>query len=283
MLKNYLTLAWKVLQRRKVFTAISLFGTSFTLVVLTVAVALFDHTLSPMPPEVNLSRTLVMSRARMQGDGNTWQSPPGYRLIHDYARNLPGIELMTVQTEGSLATSFVQGRKIESTLKHTDAEFWRLYQFSFLEGSPYGAADVTSARLVVVINETSRKRFFGDESAIGQLHRRRWAALPGHRRRQGRAVAAHALGRSVRAADDAEVQGVGRGISRQLHASLPAGPQCPRRGRAGRAGVAPVDVEVARQVAVEDAVGHARDALRGHGPQPLSRARPTSPARTAVS
>ena len=54
MLKNYLTLAWKVLQRRKVFTAISLFGTSFTLVVLTVAVALFDHTLSPMAPEVNL-------------------------------------------------------------------------------------------------------------------------------------------------------------------------------------------------------------------------------------
>ena len=86
-----------------------------------------------------------MNRARMQGDGNTWQSPPGYRLIHDYARNLPGIELMTVQTEGSLATSFVQGRKIESSLKHTDAEFWRLYQFSFLEGSPYGAADVSSA------------------------------------------------------------------------------------------------------------------------------------------
>jgi putative ABC transport system permease protein len=168
MLTNYLKLAWKVLQRRKVFTAISLFGTSFTLIVLTVAVALFDHVLSPMPPEVNLARTLVMSRARMQGDGNTWQSPPGYRLIHDYARNLPGIELMTVQTEGSLATSFVRGSKIESTLKHTDAEFWRVYQFSFLEGSSYGAADVTSGRLVVVINETSRKRFFGDGSAIGR-------------------------------------------------------------------------------------------------------------------
>jgi putative ABC transport system permease protein len=168
MLKNYLTLAWKVLQRRKVFTAISLFGTSFTLVVLTVAVALFDHALSPMPPEVNLSRTLVMRRARMQGDGNTWQSSPGYRLVHDYARNLPGVERMTVQTDGSVATSFVQGRKIESSLKHTDAEFWQVYQFNFLEGSPYGAADVSSARLVVVINETSRTRFFGDRPAVGQ-------------------------------------------------------------------------------------------------------------------
>jgi putative ABC transport system permease protein len=145
MLKNYLTLAWKVLQRRKVFTAISLFGTSFTLVVLTVAVALFDHTFSPMAPEINLERTLVMERARMQGDGSTWQSSPGYRLIHDFARNLPGIELMTVQTGSTLATSFVDGRKIESQLKHTDAEFWRVYQFSFLEGSPYTSADATAS------------------------------------------------------------------------------------------------------------------------------------------
>lgn len=168
MLKNYLKLAWKVLQRRKVFTAISLFGTSFTLVVLTVAVAMFDHVLSPQVPEINLERTLVMERARMRGNGSTWQSPPGYRLINDYARNLPGVEVMTVQTGGSLATSFVEGRKIESTLKHTDAEFWRVYQFSFLEGSPYNTADVQSARLVVVINETSRTRFFDGQPAVGR-------------------------------------------------------------------------------------------------------------------
>ena len=109
-----------------------------------------------------------MSRARMRGDGNTWQSSPGYRLINDYARNLPGVELMTVQTGGSLAVSFVGGRKIESTLKHTDAEFWRVYQFAFVEGSPFATADVESARLVLVINETSRTRFFDGQPAVGR-------------------------------------------------------------------------------------------------------------------
>jgi putative ABC transport system permease protein len=168
MLKNYLKLAWKVLQRRKVFTAISLFGTSFTLVVLTVAVAMFDHTFSPMAPEVNMQRTLEMNMARMQGGGSTWQSPAGYKLIHDYARNLPGVELMTVQTNSKLAVSFVDGRKIESQLKHADANFWKLYQFTFLEGGPFGAGDVESARLVVVINETSRQRFFGSGTAVGR-------------------------------------------------------------------------------------------------------------------
>lgn len=169
MLTNYLEIAWKVLRRRKVFAAISLFGVSFTLVVLTVGVALFDHTFSPMAPEVHLQRTLVMERARLQGDGNTWQSPPGYRLIHEFARDLPGIELMTVQSGGTLVTSFVDGRKIESDLKRTDGQFWELYRFSFIEGAPYTTADVDTARLVVVINETTRERFFGDAPGVGRF------------------------------------------------------------------------------------------------------------------
>lgn len=169
MLKNYLKLAWKVLQRRKVFTAISLFGTSFTLVVLTVAVALFDHTFAPVPIEPDFGRTLMMTRARMRGDNNTWQSDAGYKLVHDYARNLPGVALMTVQTSGSLVGSFVDGRKIESTLKHTDAAFWSVYRFTFLEGAPYNEADVRDGRLALVINETSRRRFFGDAPAVGRF------------------------------------------------------------------------------------------------------------------
>ena len=168
MLSNYLKLAWKVLGRRKVFTAISLFGTSVTLVVLTVVVALFDHMLSPMPPEVHFDRTLMIGRVMMRGPSRSSRSTAGYRLIHDYARNLPGVERMTVHTSPGLASSFVDGRKIESQIKYTDGEFWQVYQFTFLEGSPYTTADVETARLALVINETSRRRFFGDRPAVGR-------------------------------------------------------------------------------------------------------------------
>ena len=63
MLKHYLTLAWRVLWRRRFFTAISLFGISLTLVVLMVATALLDHTFAPMAPEVRQDRTLVIFNA----------------------------------------------------------------------------------------------------------------------------------------------------------------------------------------------------------------------------
>ena len=60
MLKHYLVLATKVLLRRKFFTFISLFGISFTLVVLMVVTAIFDHTFAPMAPEVRQDRTLYV-------------------------------------------------------------------------------------------------------------------------------------------------------------------------------------------------------------------------------
>lgn len=168
MLTNYLKLAVKVLGRRKVFTAISLFAISFTLVVLMVAVAMLDHMLSPAAPEIDLPRMMSIDMARMRGQGNTWQSPPGYKLIEEYTRNLPGVERMTVQTRGHLATSYLGETKIESTMKYTDADFWRVYQFDFVEGSPYGDSDVAEGRLVAVINQATRARFFDDASATGR-------------------------------------------------------------------------------------------------------------------
>jgi len=47
MVRHYLVLAVKVLLRRKFFTFISLFGISFTLMVLTVITAMFDHAFGP--------------------------------------------------------------------------------------------------------------------------------------------------------------------------------------------------------------------------------------------
>jgi putative ABC transport system permease protein len=92
MLNHYLVLAVKVLLRRKFFTFISLFGISFTLLVLTVVTAMFDHAFGPDSTEPRQSRTLYVSRAVMYGPHSTWSSNAGFKLLDKYARNLPGVE-----------------------------------------------------------------------------------------------------------------------------------------------------------------------------------------------
>ena len=168
MLTHYLVLAVKVLLRRKFFTFISLFGISFTLLVLTVVAALFDQSFGPGAEEPLQDRTLYAGRAVMYGDNNTWSSNAGFKLFDRYARDLPGVERLSLYQNSHTVHSYLDGRKVSSGLKRTDDEFWQILRFEFLEGGPYGTADVAEARFVAVINRTTRQRIFDGRNAVGQ-------------------------------------------------------------------------------------------------------------------
>lgn len=167
MLRHALEMAWKVLRRRKVFTAISLFGISLTLLVLMLAAALADHVFGAHPPEVHQERTLgIFGLASV---GPDWERTgfPGYAFLDDHARDLPGVERETFFRTIGWVSSYHRGRKVRSWLKRTDGEFWRVLDFDFVEGRPLLAEEVAAARRVAVINESTRQAYFGDGPAVG--------------------------------------------------------------------------------------------------------------------
>lgn len=168
MLKHYLTMTIAVLKRRPFYTAISLFGISFTLLVLMVMTAMADHALAPMPPESRQARMLGVHSATMWGEQNQWNSEAGYLLLDRYARNLPGVETLTIFGSFQTVTTYLGDRRVSSALKRTDAAFWRVFDFTFLEGGPYTEADVTEARFVAVITRASRDRLFAGQPALGK-------------------------------------------------------------------------------------------------------------------
>src|SRR3954470_15887402 len=109
MFTHYVSLAVKVLLRRKFFTFISLFGISFTLLVLMVITAMFDHAFAPMAPETRQARTLGVHNVVMYGPRSTMQSDAGYKLLDTYARNLPGVERLSLYGSGRSVYSYVGG------------------------------------------------------------------------------------------------------------------------------------------------------------------------------
>src|SRR5262245_23919490 len=96
---SYLKLALKVLGRRKVFTFISLFGITMTLVVLVIATALLDDVFQPRGPEARFDRVLAISRVSMTGPHDSQTMNPGFALIRDYVYNLPDIEAAAAYSE----------------------------------------------------------------------------------------------------------------------------------------------------------------------------------------
>ena len=168
MLTNYLKLAYKVLLRRKFFTFVSLFGTSVTLLVLVIASAMLDHSFAPMAPEVRLDRTLHITYMAMRGGENEWSGDPGYGFLDRYCRNIPHVERMSVYTNDHAVTSFVNGEKVVSRMRRTDAEYWSILDFTFVAGQPYGETEVANGSRVAVISESAARNLFGERAAMGQ-------------------------------------------------------------------------------------------------------------------
>jgi|JI8StandDraft_1071087.scaffolds.fasta_scaffold47825_2 putative ABC transport system permease protein len=168
MLRNYLTVSLKILGRRKYFTFVSLFGIGFTLLVLTLAAAMLDHVFGAYPPETRAARTLSVQAVRMQGKESTSTGPAGYAFYDRYFRDLPGVERLSLMTQPSTVVSYWKGARLKSILKRTDENYFRILDFDFSEGGPFGEADVESGRFVAVINETTRQKFFGAGKAVGE-------------------------------------------------------------------------------------------------------------------
>ncbi len=168
MLKSYLKLSLKILGRRKFFTFVSLFGIGFTLLVLTLAAAGLDHIFGQYPPETRGDRTLVIDAIRMQGKDSMSTGPGGYALYDRYMRGLPGVERLSIVSQPETVISYWKGSRLKSLIKRADADFFRILDFEFVEGGPFGKADVNETRFVAVINETTRAKFFGEAKALGR-------------------------------------------------------------------------------------------------------------------
>ncbi len=169
MLKNYLKIAIKVLLRRKFFTFISLFGISFTLIVLMIAAALLDHAFGPLAPETKTDRMLGIYTVRMElsqrGGARTGLAP--YWFLDRYVRTLATAEKVSIFSSQRTVSAFINGVKHGVFLKRTDGRFWEILDFNFLEGGPFTVEDEKNANFVAVINAATRQKFFGEAPAVG--------------------------------------------------------------------------------------------------------------------
>ncbi|HSP17308.1 MAG TPA: ABC transporter permease [Thermoanaerobaculia bacterium] len=161
-------LAFRVLARRKVFTAISLVGITLTLVVLVVATAILDNAFAPHAPQSRLGRTLFVSHLGQYGPNMTELTNPGRGFLDATVRGLEGAERVTYFTDVETAVVYQGGRRMEAPLRRADPEYWRVFDFRFLEGTPFTAADESANRSIVVITDELRQQLFGHERALGR-------------------------------------------------------------------------------------------------------------------
>ncbi|MEO0471502.1 MAG: ABC transporter permease [Bacteroidota bacterium] len=191
MLSNYFKLALKVLARKKFYTFVSLFGISFTLMVLMLMVGFLDNEFGNHSPISRSDRMLFLGAVTMKlnvpdtsrvvdsvlQDGimtydttlnigettrSTSNSEAGFYLLDNYLRDLPHVENYSFYSSGGSFDVYLNSQKLKLDATYTDANYWDVFDYEFVEGRPYRAAEVETASPGVVITEKGRRAYFGE-------------------------------------------------------------------------------------------------------------------------
>lgn len=200
MFKNYLLLSLKVLKRKPFYTFISLFGISFTLMILMLLTSLFDATLGDNQPLTHRDRMVIipmMERTRTEIDtimkidtigtdtatmrydtSYTYEDdevsnsngPMSYKFVTENLAQLEEAEKFSFWNGNSQVDGYLDGRKFSFSAYYVNAGYWEVFDFDFLHGDRLNAQDDDEANKVVVVTDKAAKTYFGesDASVIGR-------------------------------------------------------------------------------------------------------------------
>lgn len=163
MFKNYLKITLAVMRRRKFFTFISLFGISITLTILIVLTAFYEHMFAGKYPEVYRDRSLfsTMIEETDTSTGGMRRGPMSIYFIKKYISTLKTPEKVGFSSSPNTVNTYGNGKKLKLYYKYTDANFWEILSFEFLEGKPITQQHFDNNEAVAVINDETRDDYFG--------------------------------------------------------------------------------------------------------------------------
>jgi putative ABC transport system permease protein len=166
MLKNYFKIAIAVLMRRKFFTLISLFGISFTLTILLVMTAFIDKVINDDYPDRKRDRSLYVNKIELRGDQSMNAGPLSLYYFERYVSTLKKPVKIGISSGFSSTNSYINNKKITINYKYTNADYWDIMEYDFLEGKAITRQQIDNAEKVVVISEAIKKEYFGDEASV---------------------------------------------------------------------------------------------------------------------
>lgn len=198
MILNYIKLALKVLGRNKFYTAISLFGISFTLLILMLITALYDSQFGANAPLTNKDRMvfidnierslarpdttflidstmlddqLVFDTTMTFGENVVSSSVGsiGYYFLDQFLRDPERTAYTSIMSYGTTFDVFLDNGKTTIEAVYSDANYWKVFDFKLLHGRTFRKEEVENTTPVAVITPKTAAAFFGKvESALGQ-------------------------------------------------------------------------------------------------------------------
>ncbi|MEE9374038.1 MAG: FtsX-like permease family protein [Saprospiraceae bacterium] len=199
MISNYIKLAIRVLGRNKFFTAITLFGISFTLAILMLIISVLETEVGETPPLTDKDKMVILPSLQLkrqfydtiyaydttmyksaqiidttftlkENGSNNSNNEFAHWFLDKHLSKVPNAKNYTFFKSGEIFNSYVNNSKVEMRVTFTDHRFWEVLDFQFVEGFGFGAQSVEREEPVAVITTDLADKYYGrTNNIIGEM------------------------------------------------------------------------------------------------------------------
>lgn len=175
-LNSIIRSAWFQIKHQKVLSIVTIAGTSLSILLIMVVVMMQDVRTAPFAPESNRDRFLhyrYLSSGEIStgsADLGSSNGPMSYNTAKEILLSLETPEAATAYQVMVLpaAVSIPGGPDIKTDQRGVDANFWNVFDFTFIDGKPFTTADFDAAIPTVVISESVARKLYGSTEVSGR-------------------------------------------------------------------------------------------------------------------
>ncbi|HKL37377.1 MAG TPA: ABC transporter permease [Bacteroidales bacterium] len=158
---------WKQLSQNRFFTFLSLFGVSIPVMIIMVMIIKVELFINPGGPEQNNDQMLFLNRTKVKMEKGRAIGAVNLGIIENYFSEIAAPGSMAFSRSTSTAI-FLENEVIDVPIRYTNADFWNVYDFKFLNGRNYTDENVGNKDNVIVISRNMRRRLFGNQKTVGE-------------------------------------------------------------------------------------------------------------------
>lgn len=173
MIKQYFMQALSQLRQQPLISLVTVAGTALSILLIMLVVMIQQVQVEPFAPESNRDRMLHVKWQSISneewGDG-TSNGPWSASALHEVYGGLTTAEAVTIYSVWTAPMPVnLPGQPARSVdARTTDADFWHVFDFAFVDGKPFSEADVRSGLPVAVMTESVARALFGTVQAAGR-------------------------------------------------------------------------------------------------------------------
>lgn len=165
MLKNNILIAFRLLLRQRIYSAINLIGLSIGMASFLVIVLFYQYQKSYDQFITKKDRIYRINRYMRTHDMAGYISKVSYDAAGTLGNQISGIEQTLRLREFSTELTYKENSFRETYMLAADPSFFEFFDYKFIAGDPVAALNDMNT---IVLNEKLAKKYFGDEPAISK-------------------------------------------------------------------------------------------------------------------